>query len=141
MIAFIKECILLYKLKFWHKRRLEILTKIVNELYPKYSPYHYGVAPSFLQTKFDPEKLIFVDVMFPNIPLVVDILDPTYAEDFNDAKPFVTRETWESNRGQQAKKRLILSTYGCPYLVIKHNDSTDMATIKEKITSLTGQTF
>jgi hypothetical protein len=139
------------RLELWFDRRYEVMERILFWIFPLDTPYLLDAGFSFLQPQpGSPEELrvpigfqlrhpIRLDLLLPDYPLAIDVLDPRDRSHFDRASSFISRFDWEWRQREMAEKVVGLTRYRVPYLQIQDDDPVDEASLMERIRALIGK--
>ena len=128
-----------------NRRRLlewkDSILRIVIDILGLYNtPYYYQSAFSFLQPKsIDLKNPTTIDLFIPDWRLFIDVIGQDYDTDWNTAKFFVSRNTWQSNLDSIILKRNHIETYRRPYLTITHHQSNSPTYVADQLSRLSGR--
>jgi hypothetical protein len=122
------------------KWRLEVVHRLIFDVFPPATPYQYDPALSFLQSGFpinlaDPVR---VTLFLPEYPLALDLLGSDDRPDFAVAHRYYSHTEWSRRQERFSRKIHDLAEYRCPYLVIRDNEPVDIHSLKERVRSVSG---
>lgn len=119
--------------------RTEVISTLLEHVFPVDVPFYYDAAFSFLQPGLlDISSPVRVDLFLPDYPLAIDVLGPESYSDYRDARKYISQQPWMNNQERLSLKRKKLLQYRCPYLIIWDYEATDPISLSEAVKTILG---